>query len=294
MIPFDERNYHDMVEIACGGSAEIHSAIRKEDFKLVAIKQVSKSDFGPSMLTRIYGTGDETADHKGREIPIEYVILSRLDHPQIPKVYSLEEDDDYFYIVMDLFESESLDWIIHEREFTQAEVAYILGQLLDILEYLYQNKVVHRDIKSENILINENLRVTLVDFGFAAYIPETESVGGKTQLSLFTDYPGSPCYAAPELFKEQPYSGMKTQIWSLGVILYALLLGKYPFGSGSELKKNVLEKNPFQNLEKRLPRDSYDLLRSMLSKKGSKRPSIRQIRQSNFFRRFSKKFPTSA
>jgi 5'-AMP-activated protein kinase catalytic alpha subunit len=95
-----------------------------------------------------------------------------------------------------------------------------LQQLLNAVEYLHRLGVTHRDLKPENLLLDNNNNIKVVDFGLSnIYAP------GETLLTAC----GSPCYAAPEMIANKPYDGLKTDIWSTGVILYAMICGYLPF-----------------------------------------------------------------
>jgi serine/threonine protein kinase len=95
-------------------------------------------------------------------------------------------------------------------------------QILSAVHYCHQNSVIHRDLKPENMLLDSNKNIKLIDFGFG------NTYHSDTQLET---YCGSPFYAAPEMIKGQPYCGPEVDVWSLGVIMFALLAGRLPFES---------------------------------------------------------------
>lgn len=96
---------------------------------------------------------------------------------------------------------------------------YFMCQLLDTLEYIHRKGIVHLDLKLENVLLTKDAQLKLIDFGFS---------NGRNVENI-TSYLGTPSYMAPEILKLQPYNGYKSDIFSLGVILFALVVGHFPF-----------------------------------------------------------------
>jgi len=107
-------------------------------------------------------------------------------------------------------------------------VKNICKQLVESLLYCHAEGVVHRDIKLENVLIDNGHTLTLIDFGLCDF---TDATDKKCH-----SFVGSPEYAAPEILLEQPYSGFKSDVWSCGIVLYALLFGEFPFSWASQQK----------------------------------------------------------
>ena len=103
-------------------------------------------------------------------------------------------------------------------------------QIVDAFEYLHQIQISHRDIKLDNILIDEKTRmIKIIDFGFAAFTADNQ---GKTQLHRI--FCGTPSYMAPELVRKHEYDGKKVDMWAIGVLLFTLLAGTFPFRGQSE------------------------------------------------------------
>jgi serine/threonine protein kinase len=100
------------------------------------------------------------------------------------------------------------------------EARKIFQQIISSIEYSHQDKIAHRDLKPENLLLDENLNIRLIDFGLANIM--------RDSLSLKTAC-GSPNYAAPEVISGMSYGGAEVDVWSCGVILYAMVCGSLPF-----------------------------------------------------------------
>ncbi len=179
----------------------------------------------------------------------EIDITLELNHENIVKCEEIYEDNSAIHFVLQLIEGGDLfDHIIHStnRKLNENEALDILYQILQSLHYLHNEmNIVHRDIKPENFLMyNENGRnkIKLIDFGFATYAKNDEEM---------TQQLGTPQYAAPEIFKEIPYTN-KVDMWSTGIVLYNMIIGLQPFSSNLNcIKDQVLHKeidfNGFQN-----------------------------------------------
>ena len=101
---------------------------------------------------------------------------------------------------------------------------YFMDQLLDAVNYMHTKGVVHRDLKLENILVGDNLKLVVADFGYATY----------KKINKLQSYCGTKVYVAPEIIEQKPYDGRKSDIFSLGVILYVIVLFKFPFSKAEK------------------------------------------------------------
>lgn len=145
----------------------------------------------------------------------------------------------------------------------------IFTQLVGAVSYVHNLSCVHRDLKLENILLDKNENVKLCDFGF------TREYDGKT--SHLQTFCGTVCYSAPEMLKGEKYQGEKVDVWSLGVILYALMTGELPFDDDDEMvtKHKILSSEP--KYPQALPMDAKTLITQLLSKRPLLRPSLADI-----------------
>ncbi|KAI1248917.1 hypothetical protein MGN70_010120 [Eutypa lata] len=145
----------------------------------------------------------------------------------------------------------------------------IFTQLVGAVSYVHLQSCVHRDLKLENILLDKHENVKLVDFGF------TREYEGKTNhLQTFC---GTICYSAPEMLKGEKYAGEKVDVWSLGIILYALLCGELPFDDDDDnvTRTKILMEDP--KYPEHLPPDAVSLLKVLLSRRPLLRPTLPEI-----------------
>lgn len=149
------------------------------------------------------------------------------------------------------------------------KVQRIFTQLVGAVAYVHSKSCVHRDLKLENILLDKHENVKLCDFGF------TREYEGKS--SYLQTFCGTICYSAPEMLKGDKYAGEKVDVWSLGVILYALLAGQLPFDEDDDqaTKNKILSEDP--NFDDKFPEDARALIKLLLSKRPLLRPSLEEI-----------------
>ena len=147
-----------------------------------------------------------------------------LKHPNIVRLYDVIETDKYIGIILDYASGgELFDHILAHRYLKEKDACRLFAQLISGVWYIHQRKIVHRDLKLENLLLDRNRNVIITDFGFANRFEHRSDDLMQTSC-------GSPCYAAPELvISEGAYVGSAVDIWSCGVILYAMLAGYLPF-----------------------------------------------------------------
>jgi len=163
-----------------------------------------------------------------------------------------------------------LEFINSKKRLTEEEAREIFIQLIEALEYTHNKNIIHRDIKLENILLSENNEVIVGDWGFAGYWSNDKKIKCNW---------GSIFYAAPEIFIGQEYTGPEIDIWSLGVVLYAMITGRLPFtgANNEEVAMNIIEGN--FKLPSSCSKSLSNLLRSMLTVDSRFRINMNDIKE---------------
>eukprot|EP01012_Entosiphon_sulcatum_P023971 TRINITY_DN29121_c0_g1_i1.p1 TRINITY_DN29121_c0_g1~~TRINITY_DN29121_c0_g1_i1.p1 ORF type:complete len:497 (+),score=140.33 TRINITY_DN29121_c0_g1_i1:27-1517(+) len=218
----------------------------------------------------------------------EVKLLQELDHPFIIKfVDSFIDDAGKMYIIMEYADGGDLsDKIKAQRAkrtyFSEDQVMLWFGQLCLALDHLHEKKILHRDLKTKNVFLTSSGIVKLGDFGFSKRL--------KTAAMAKTVC-GTPYYFSPELCQGQPYSN-KSDIWSLGVILYEIAVLQRPYEADSlqELMKKIVFGSyapPLSNVPQRITR----LIYSMLQKKDTLRPSVTKLLLNPYVHGFVTKLP---
>ena len=177
-------------------------------------------------IKKIYKKDD--AKYK-KYIEKEIEIMYKLNHKNIIKLYETIYTEQYIFLILELCNTD-LYKFIQNNELNEENIQYIIKQIVEAIKYIMDNNIVHRDLKPHNILINKNLDIKLADFGFAREFKDT----------LLSDtICGSPLYMAPEILNNQKYN-IKSDIWSLGIIMYEMVMKNHPFKTNN--MKDLIEK----------------------------------------------------
>lgn len=202
-----------------------------------------------------------------------------MKHPNIVRLYDVIETDKYIGIILEYASGgELFDHILAHRYLKEKDAAKLFSQLISGVWYIHQKKIVHRDLKLENLLLDRNRNVIITDFGFANRFEH------RTDDLMQTSC-GSPCYAAPELvISEGLYVGSAVDIWSCGVILYAMLAGYLPFdddpnnpdGDNINLLYKYIVNTPL-SFPDYVSAEARDLLSMMLVPDPTRRADLRSI-----------------
>merc|ERR1711962_746841 len=154
--------------------------------------------------------------------------LKLFRHPHIIKLYQvISTPTDIFMVMEYVAGGELFDYIVKHGKLTEDKARRFFQQIMSGVEYCHRHNVVHRDLKPENLLLDQNLNVKIADFGLSNMMTDGEFL--KTSC-------GSPNYAAPEVISGKLYAGPEVDVWSSGVILYALLCGTLPFDDDNHNK----------------------------------------------------------
>ena len=204
-----------------------------------------------------------------------------LKHPNIVRLYDVIETDKYIGIILDYASGgELFDHILAHRFLKEKDACRLFAQLISGVWYIHERKIVHRDLKLENLLLDRNRNVIITDFGFANRFEHRSDDLMQTSC-------GSPCYAAPELvISEGAYVGSAVDIWSCGVILYAMLAGYLPFdddpanpdGDNINLLYKYIVNTPL-SFPDYISREARDLLSIMLQPDPRRRADLSLVMQ---------------
>eukprot|EP00929_Paragymnodinium_shiwhaense_P069194 TRINITY_DN34905_c0_g1_i1.p1 TRINITY_DN34905_c0_g1~~TRINITY_DN34905_c0_g1_i1.p1 ORF type:complete len:1073 (+),score=191.23 TRINITY_DN34905_c0_g1_i1:335-3553(+) len=196
-------------QIGQGAYATVFFGLHKESNRKVAIK--------------IYEKYKLLDPQRRKSVRCEIRLMERMRHPNIVVFHDALDTAKQIYIVMDFVGGGSLHHFLKKRPGRRLEdqvAKRLFYQVCQGLRYLHDRHIVHRDIKLENLLLDESGVVKIIDFGFSTIVPP-----GK-KLKVFC---GTPSYMAPEIVARKEYSGFCADIWAAGVLLYALLCGSFPF-----------------------------------------------------------------
>ena len=206
----------------------------------------------------------------------EIHILTVLRHPNIAQLYETITSEKHIYIIMEYVEGHDLfQYIYSLQRLSELKSSQLFRQLISTIEYIHTLGIVHRDIKPENILLNKQKSILkLVDFGLSNSYKHGDLL--KTAC-------GSPCYAAPEMISGKEYDGLYSDLWSCGVVLYCMLVGKLPFDDEDIkiLYYNIKSANYF--LPPFLSNISQDLIRRILTTNPKRRITLEEIKKHPFF-----------
>ncbi|KAM4603624.1 serine/threonine-protein kinase PLK1 [Polymixia lowei] len=213
--------------------------------------------------------------HQREKMTSEIAIHKSLDHPNVVGFHGFFEDDDFVFVVLEICRRRSL-LELHKRRkaITEPEARYYMMQLLKGCQYLHNSRVIHRDLKLGNIFLNDDMDVKIGDFGLATKI----EFDGERKKTLC----GTPNYIAPEVLCKKGHS-FEVDVWSLGCILYTLLVGKPPFET-SCLKEtyNRIKKNSY-TIPWHINPAASTLIKRMLHADPAQRPTVPELQADEFF-----------
>ncbi|KXN90425.1 Fatty acyl-CoA synthetase and RNA processing-associated kinase 1 [Leucoagaricus sp. SymC.cos] len=235
--------------------------------------------WGEEVAVKLIRRGNVDTAVRLSKVEREIEVLRTLKHPNIVRLYDVIETDKYIGIIIEYASGgELFDHILAHRYLKERDAAKLFSQLISGVWYIHQRKIVHRDLKLENLLLDRNRNVIITDFGFANRFEHKADDLMQTSC-------GSPCYAAPELvISEGLYVGSAVDIWSCGVILYAMLAGYLPFdddpanpdGDNINLLYKYIVSTPL-SFPDYISADARDLLSMMLVPDPTRRANLDSI-----------------
>lgn len=247
--------YHLRETIGSGGFAKVKLAYHSLTGEKVAIKIMDKKVLGDDLP----------------RVKTEIAAMQALYHQHICKLYQVIETTDKFFMVLEYCpEGELFDYIVAKDKLGEEEARIFFRQIVAAVGYIHHQGFAHRDLKPENLLLDEEQNLKLIDFGLCA-----KPLGGMDD-HLYTCC-GSPAYAAPELISGKEYLGAEADIWSMGILLYALLCGYLPFDDENipqlyrKIQNGKYDTPPWLSME------SKELMSCMLQVDPKRRITINQL-----------------
>ena len=246
------------VELGIGSYGRVYLVTNKFNNKKYALKVINKNK-----LMQIY------ADC--RLVQNEVEIHSKLNHPNIIKLYNMKETENEIQILLEYAQNGNLYDIIQKNNGLDELKAFeYFIQIVNAVYFLHQNNIIHRDIKPENILIGENDVLKLCDFGWAK----------ELNVNKRATFCGTMEYMAPEIVGSEMYD-FSVDIWSLGILLYELIMGHSPFRSKSKKDRNIMIKIKKHDLvfdkDKNISKECIDLINRLLDVNPETRLKIKDI-----------------
>ncbi|KAF5281054.1 hypothetical protein FQR65_LT14888 [Abscondita terminalis] len=235
----------------------------------VAIKIINREKLSESVLMKVE-----------REI----AIMKLIDHPHVLGLSDVYENKKYLYLVLEhVSGGELFDYLVKKGRLTPKEARRFFRQIMSALDFCHSHSICHRDLKPENLLLDEKNNIKIADFGMASLQP----VGSMLETSC-----GSPHYACPEVIRGEKYDGRKADVWSCGVILYALLVGALPFDDDNLRQLLEKVKRGVFHIPHFVPPDCQSLLRGMIEVNPDKRLTQIHLRQLLFNKLVAKALKT--
>lgn len=247
-----------------GGFARVYEAFNIETKQIFAIKIMEKLAISKARARQKFMS--------------EIKIHKSLHHTNIVRFESHFEDSDNVYLILELCTNQTLNDLMRRRKrLTELEVQCYLSQVVSSLRYLHTHRVIHRDIKLGNIFLSDKMEIKMGDFGLAAKI-EFEGERKRTIC-------GTPNYIAPEILNGRGGHSYEVDVWSFGVLMYTMIIGRPPFET-SDVKTTYrrIKMNAY-NFPDHVPitSEAKDLIEKILVTDPQQRPSISEIEEHPFF-----------
>ena len=259
------KNYILKEDIGEGNFGKVKLGISKTTKEEFAIKIINKDQIKIKMKNKIFRENE---------------VITKFNHINVIFVFEIIEDPDNYYIVMEYCKrGELFDYIVEHERLTEDEAAIFFYQLINGVESIHSKGIAHRDLKPENLLLTKDKTLKIIDFGLSHEFDGIDLL--KTKC-------GSPSYASPEILRGKPYDGFKSDVWSCGIILYAMVCGYLPFDGETNkiLFKNIMKCEP--EIPDYLNDITQDLILKILTSDPDMRITIDDIKRHPFYLRGKK------
>lgn len=249
--------------LGTGSTGKVKLAKNLDTDEIVAIKIVRKDylENKPSLKKKMR-----------REIS----VLKVLSHPNLMSLIDVFEIETHLFLVMEFVDGlELFEYLVRRGALPLTEALTFFQQIICGLEYCHRRLICHRDLKPENLLLDRNFNIKIADFGMTSLNPP-----GK----LLETSCGSPHYCDPMVVSGEAYDGLKADIWSCGVILYAMVTGRLPFDDDNIQRLLQKVQRGQYHLPSDLPKDLRDLIKSMLTVDPELRITLEEIKKHPWFK----------
>ena len=239
------------------------------------VKLATHETTGHRVAVKILNRQKIKSSQMDKKIKREITVLKMFRHPHIIRLYDvMETSSDIFMIMEYVNKGELFDYIVQNGKLSESAARRFFQQIVSGVEYCHHYQVAHRDLKPENLLLDNDLNVKIADFGLSNLMLDGDFL--KTSC-------GSPNYAAPEVISGMLYAGPEVDVWSCGVILYALLCGRLPFDEDSIPALFQKIKAGKYNLPSSLPAGPRDIIQRILVVDPMRRMTLAEVRATEWF-----------
>ncbi|XP_067142086.1 serine/threonine-protein kinase BRSK2-like isoform X4 [Centruroides vittatus] len=195
--------------------------------------------------------------------------MKLIEHPHVLALYDVYENKKYLYLILEhVSGGELFDYLVKKGRLTPKEARRFFRQIISALDFCHSHSICHRDLKPENLLLDDKNNIRVADFGMASLQVE----GSMLETSC-----GSPHYACPEVIRGEKYDGRRADVWSCGVILYALLVGALPFDDDNLRQLLEKVKRGVFHIPHFVSPDCQNLLRGMIEVDPEKRMALADV-----------------
>ncbi|KAJ3106652.1 hypothetical protein HDU96_008146 [Phlyctochytrium bullatum] len=242
--------------LGVGSTGRVKLGTHMETHQKVAIKIISKDSLSTSDDPAAHNLPPEKKNALNKKIEREITIMKLIQHPYIMQLYDVYETEKELFLILEHVEGgELFDYLVKRGRLSEEEALSFFQQIIYGVDFCHKHLICHRDLKPENLLLDKDRNVKIADFGMASL----QVTGRMLETSC-----GSPHYASPEIIKGVKYDGPAADIWSCGVILYALLTGNLPFDDENIRRLLSKVKQGIYFIPDHVPPLAKDLIKRML------------------------------
>ena len=246
--------------------------INRGSFSVVMLAENIKTglNYALKVISRKILEEKETILHFEQEIRFH----QSLKHENICELIEIIFQEDYIYMILEYCSNgELFDFVCNNPRLHASIVRKLFSQIVAAVNYLHSRNIAHRDLKLENVYLDESFNVKLGDFGFSHHVEKEQ---------LLSTSCGSVYYVAPEIIKGEQYDGKKADIWSLGIILFVLTTSSLPWTEQNQVKLYNQIENAEYKIPGFVPREVQEVIRWCLKLQPSERPSIEQLLECHY------------